>query len=296
MRNTRQTKSTNLFLQFLFLFNTLIMEFKKILVTPEVAQHYLQSNTKNRNVNEKRVAKYANDMARGKWKEDTGECIKVSKTGILLDGQHRLHGVVKANTNIYMGFIFNLDDSVFDVIDTGGARNPSDIFKIEGIKNAALIPSTISFARFLIDTKTTERKHKVTNSDALEIYRTNPEYWQDSAKNSTRLYHACSRIMTPTWIGGFGVFFGGLDEDMGKRFMDQLCTGNDVENSTINVLRQKLTQDKMSIKRINKRIKLAFFLKTWNAFVNNKTLKILKFDQNKETFPVAIAPFFKLIK
>jgi hypothetical protein len=62
-------------------------------------------------------------MINNKWKQDTGECIKISKTGRILDGQHRLKAVILSNCSIYFYVATNIDDSVFDVLDTGKARN-----------------------------------------------------------------------------------------------------------------------------------------------------------------------------
>jgi hypothetical protein len=76
------------------------------------------------------VNRYAQDILAGRWKEDTGEVIKVSKSGIVLDGQHRLYAIVKANTPIFLHIAYGIDDSVSDVLDTGSVRSASDVFKL----------------------------------------------------------------------------------------------------------------------------------------------------------------------
>ena len=73
------------------------MNITKKLITPSIAKGLLESNTKNRGINELVVSRYANDILKGNWKEDTGEAIKISKMNIILDGQHRLCAIVKAN-------------------------------------------------------------------------------------------------------------------------------------------------------------------------------------------------------
>ena len=119
------------------------MNIAKKLITPSYAKQLLESNTKNRSVNEIIVNRYAKDIMEGNWKEDTGEAIKISKTNVVLDGQHRLYAIVKANTSAYLHIITDLDDSVFDVLDTGKPRSAVDVFKIQGIKHENTIPSII---------------------------------------------------------------------------------------------------------------------------------------------------------
>jgi hypothetical protein len=109
------------------------MEIQKKLITPARASELLQSNVKNRTPKNPVVSKYARDMANGKWKNDTFELIKISRSGVILDGQHRLMAVVKANIPIYFHVVEGVDDSVFDVLDTGSNRNASDVFKINNI-------------------------------------------------------------------------------------------------------------------------------------------------------------------
>ena len=53
------------------------IEFIKELVTPSMAEKYLQSNISNRRIKEKVVVQYANDMKNGRWKDDTAEAIKI---------------------------------------------------------------------------------------------------------------------------------------------------------------------------------------------------------------------------
>ena len=116
-----------------------MIEFKKMLVTPTLAKQMLEANTSNRRVRENVVLQYANDMISDRWKENTAEMIKVSATGVILDGQHRLYAIIKANKPIYLHIATNLPDEVFDVLDTGSRRNAADVFMVQGIKNQNLI-------------------------------------------------------------------------------------------------------------------------------------------------------------
>lgn len=266
------------------------MEFKKLLVTPSIAKQYLESNVNNRNVKNRNVLQYANDMVSGRWKSDTGETIKISKEGVILDGQHRLLAVVKANVPIYFHFVFNVDESVFDVLDTGSKRNAHDVFKIKGIKMDNMLPSIIRFYNMLNDGKkyNPDKKGVSTNSALLNQYLQDEEFWYKVACKSHTWYTAFAKILPPSFIGGFYAYFIDKNRNRAYDFMNQLCTGINVENESINMLRNKLMQDKMSTKKVPINTRVAFVIKTWNAYIKSTQIRCLKYDPIKESFPEAI--------
>lgn len=267
------------------------MEIQKKLITPAKAVELLQSNVKNRRPKNPVVLKYAKDMANGKWKEDTFELIKISKSGVVLDGQHRLMAVVKSNTPIFFHIVENVDDSVFDVLDTGSIRNASDVFKINGIKYCTSIPSMISNYDMLYENKSgkgVQVNNRKTNADLLIEYNNNSEKWDAIARDSHTLYQQFGKILTTAFIGGFLAFLSDLDSDLAHNFMSQLCSGKDVSNDTINNLRMRLVNEKVSVHKLSLQTKQALVIKCWNAFRKNETLKILKFTPSTDAFPKAI--------
>lgn len=268
-----------------------MIEFKEQLITPEIAQEYLKNNTINRRLRNKIVDLYAQEMKNGRWKEDTCEFIKISESGKILDGQHRLVAVIKSDTSIIFQIATGLKDSIFNVIDTGSKRNASDVFKIAKIRNESAIPSMIAMYNLLkLDRRTgVNPKDKATNTVLLEQYFENPEHWQKIVTHTGVWYHAFSKILRPSHIGGFYAFFYDIDHQKSYDFMDQLSTGMNIENSTITLLRNKLIADAMSQRKMTVSYKIAMFIKTWNYFMTDIEAKILKFDPDKDSYPVAVS-------
>lgn len=268
-----------------------MINFEKILITPAKAKEYLEANIENRSVREKHVMKLAKDILENRWIEDTAETIKIAKTGRILDGQHRLLAIVKANKPIYCHVATNLDESVFKVIDTGTTRNATDVFKIEKIKNDKAIPSIIQFYNSLETGKKRHNVHvneKSTNAMLLEQYYQNEAFWQTVARNSYSWYISFAKIVTPSFIGGFYAHFYKLNSEKSYLFMSQLATGLNVEHDVISLLRTKLMQDKMSVKKMPQLIKMALVIKAWNIYIQNINIKQLKFQSENEPFPKAI--------
>jgi hypothetical protein len=92
------------------------MELKTI--TPEwAAQILAHNNTRNRAMSRAHVEMLANEIRRGAW-DFTGDTIKLSPDGQLIDGQHRLAAVVKAGVSIQTLVVEGVSFDVVATIDT----------------------------------------------------------------------------------------------------------------------------------------------------------------------------------
>jgi hypothetical protein len=256
-------------------------------VTPEMAAAILQLNTNNRRVRDKVVTRYATDMVFNRWKRGTYELIKISKSGIVSDGQHRLYAVIKSGKAVYFHFKLNIDDDVFDVLDTGSVRNASDVFKIEGIKHENILPSMIQNYWRLSSGYTSIQNSKLTNHQILQEYEGNAGFWQEAARKTVNWYTAFNKILPPSLIGGFYTYFYSKDALSADRFMSELCTGTSY-NTTIQQLRNKLMGDIKAKRKMSMYEKLALVIRAWNYFRANRQMKLLKFDVERDEFPVAI--------
>lgn len=264
------------------------MKIEKRLITPVMAKEMLKKNISNRNVRHIKVNQYAADMIDGRWKEDTFEFIKISTNGNLIDGQHRLLAIIKAKVSIWMQIAYNVPEDVYSFLDTGVSRNTGDIFKIEGIKNATATPAIIKFFDKLKNNKYARTSSKdLTNYEVLCIYNKKPDYWQIICNQSGCWNDSFAKILPVSYIGGFYAYFNEIDVNDSKKFMDQLCTGRDISNQSITLLRNILMKDKMNVKKIPRDYVRIYVIKTWNAFRSGVTIKTLKFNENVDSYPVA---------
>jgi hypothetical protein len=97
--------------------------FEVVTITPEMAARWLEKNTaNNRNVNGPTVDVYARDMRAGRW-QLTPQGVAFNRTGELVDGQHRLHAIIKAGVAVEMvvatGFLVEYDSP----LDQGRVRS-----------------------------------------------------------------------------------------------------------------------------------------------------------------------------
>jgi hypothetical protein len=104
-------------------------------ITPEIAKKWLNNNADNqRDINRANVSQYAREMKQGNWYHDKGECVKFSAKGRLLDGQHRLHGVILSDIAVTMLVMRNINDDHISAMDLGKRRNLKDILKVNQIQ------------------------------------------------------------------------------------------------------------------------------------------------------------------
>lgn len=111
------------------------------MITPEIAQLLLAINTKNRVLNRGKVEGHKELMARGRWKIN-GDTIRVSKTGRLIDSQHKLTAIAEGGFSYLYTIIWGLEDEVQETIDVGSKRSLGQALDMRGEKRAVLLGAT----------------------------------------------------------------------------------------------------------------------------------------------------------
>ena len=255
-------------------------------ITPEVARIMLGTNKENnRALNEKTVKFYAHQMTSGQWKL-TGEAIKISSAGVLIDGQHRLNALIRANKSIDFLIVYDIDDSAFAYIDTGLTRSPGDLFKISGIDHYNVKSSIVSaYIGLCKGVKSSHMKEVfVTKNDVLKTYRENQTIFDEITHTATACYSK-RRMMLQSQIGGIAAYLILSKKHRPERvlsFFKQLFQIQQSENKTIDVLRDKLIDAKLTNVIMSYKFRLAIIAKTWNCFVRGKEISVLAWNEARE--------------
>ena len=249
----------------------------------------LAQNEDNRRVRREIVLKYAKEMTEGRWKEDTGETIKISKDGVLLDGQHRLLALVKSEKSIHFHVSSEMDSDIFGFIDQGAVRNGVDVFEISDIPRANVIPSIIqTYSAIKGGLKQTTTDRRASIPEMLTMYNNRPEFWDDSSLLANSWYISFAKILPPSVIGGFYSVVKEISHPDALSFMNQLCNGIECCH-VVSLCRRQLMQDRMAPRRVKPNVRIIWVIKAWNAFrANNNSLKIIKFDAERDHTPMPI--------
>jgi hypothetical protein len=129
-------------------------------ISPARAEQLLQSNAGNRKMSKSTMLKYASTMASGDWKLSP-QPIVIDKDGTVMDGQHRLSGIVSSGTSIRAIVISNVDRDVFEVLDRGKTRTLSD--------NTGMNAKLLQVARFVSAAASPVKATSNTVTDAQVI-------------------------------------------------------------------------------------------------------------------------------
>lgn len=118
-------------------------------ITPEMAQVLLQHNEGNRRVDRANLAQIMRDVVSGKFTFN-GENVKVSKEGLLNDGQHRNFAALLSGSAIRTAVIYGVDRESRNTVDIGRKRQAKDRLAIKG-ETDYIVLSAIATLAFEMD-------------------------------------------------------------------------------------------------------------------------------------------------
>ena len=150
------------------------MNIKEIVVTPAMAKALLLKNTNNRTLREHQTRYLARELERDAWITNL-DPIAVSTEGVLLNGQHRLSAIVRANKAAKVLFTDDADPSVFPVTDRGLGRTVADA---TGLTNG-LVADAVLIAYFLTGDRARIPVDKI--QDIVEWWKPTHDALQEAA-------------------------------------------------------------------------------------------------------------------
>lgn len=270
---------------------------KNVFITPEYAEKLLQKNVCNRPLTQKTVAWYAHQMITGQW-TISGQTISISDKGTLLDGQHRLAALIKANVCLWFTIAYDVPSDSFINYDSLKSRSSRDAFSIAEIPNYTQIATLISGYNAIITGQIAslgfgfqleksrgvgieKSRLKFTNKEMLELYYSNSELFQEVNRYAVS-FSKNKKLFRISQIGAFMYYL--INDKMHPKekvfeFFRQLHTNENVTNKTIFYLREKLIDDAMAQYKMLPRMKYVFLVKTWNAYISGKELKLFRYSE-----------------
>jgi len=268
------------------------------LVTPAMAQAWLERGGPNRRISERRVLRYMTAIQIGEW-EVTGETIKFNGDGELRDGQHRLTAIVRTGIAVPCIVVRGVKESAFDKIDTGGARNMSDVLSIHGRTNTISLATAARglmlierYGRYDVSNVKSGGWASPSNAQGLAYVEAHPEV-VEAVSESDRLRKV------GRFVGGSGLWaialtlFWRINPEQTRVYVDSLIEGANLESgSPILKLRNLYKgggRDWHSTTENRERL-LAVAIKGWNAWRRDELVQALSWHntgRGAEKFPVA---------
>jgi hypothetical protein len=247
-----------------------------VMVTPSMATLWLTLNTVNRHVRNNKVIQYAVDMLDGNWKL-TGEAIKFSVTGRLLDGQHRLQAIVEADVAVPMFVVRGLPDDTQPYMDSGMARLASDNFHMTGEAHPSVLAGAARIG-ILADRGLLYRDKKLHGVSHAQVYG-----WVAANPTVRRSVHytqsgAPKKILLRPSIRAYCHFrFAEVDTDAADEFFGSLGSLVNIPNgSPIHAVDSRLRQLRDKSVAAEVRDLLHMMFRGWNAWRAGRSLQVIQ--------------------
>lgn len=230
-------------------------------ITPERAEVWLRNQGPNRGIAQQRVDDYARDMARGHWQLN-GETIKFDTGGLLIDGQHRLHAVVKAKATILSYVVRGLEPQVFNSIDIGIKRTAGQLFGIGGHENGNHLAAALAWLYRYRKGKMRAQSVRPTPDELFALLEKEPDI-EASVPWATKM----RRLGYPSlWVFAH-YLIQQKDPVLAALFLDAVATGlNAKPGDATYVLRERLLEN--NTKRGQRLMPVDVYdliIRAWNA-------------------------------
>ena len=270
------------------------------LVTPDLARELLEGNTHNRSVNQKRVRELAALHGTSFWKE-TGDPIRITADGILVDGQHRLLAIVQSGVPVHYFIMRGVDLTAQEVIDTGSRRTLASMLQTRQEQNRTTLATAIKVIyHWEHGGRSADGLGSVPINVLLHFYDSNP-----GIKAIARRTLAVNQVIR----GGAGAvaltmwLFDHIDGEDAAHFWDRVKSEyGHTEGDPISTLRKTLLRDaeeasankasagnRASVR--GQTWRAAVIIKAWNAYRRGEQVYRLQFSpggSRPEKFPEPI--------
>lgn len=255
------------------------------MVDPATAACYLSLNKNNRPLSQDTVLRYAEMMKRGEWTL-VGDAIAIDTNGELRNGQHRLQAVVESGVPCQFLILENADPDSFPAYDCGRRRTASQIFAMKEIPNYCSVSSIVNKVLTLRGGNTGKHnaRGQKSNQQMLDEYYSDVEGYRRADRLAASLY-TNSRSFGQSALGAY-IYI--LEHDLHhpavkvEYFFKSVFSMKSSENPMLEMFRIRLIEDMASQKKMQPLYRFALLVKCWNAYVEGKRLKCLKWLESEE--------------
>lgn len=259
-----------------------------MLITPEWAKDILDNhNTHNRHLSQKRVDAYVEAMLQGKWIPYTNDDITFDENGILTNGQHRLHAIVKSGISQKFHVKYGVPHNPY--MDKPLQRSDMNNLELAGnIPLDIITKDTMGMSAFLLQfvgcygTVTLVHKENFLNYFENEL--------REFVKN-IKFQHCKYFSVAPIYSALFVSYLNGVSIDDLNSFHEILRTGQTIDSNAFPIIKYRNWQIENPAN--HRPVQIETYARCQNAiyaYVNKKTT--MNPGSNRKTFsPVYVLKY-----
>ena len=261
-------------------------------ITPEMASEYLERNTHNRPLRQRRVDQLVAAIQRGEWILN-GDAIRFDSNGVLADGQHRLWAIFSSGVACESLVVEGLDEEAQHTMDTGARRTLKDTLQLKGHNSPQVLAAAINYLWKMEQNRVRENSVKPTIAQALALLDLNPAL-PDSVPVANRFN---DRFRGSTgMIASLHYTFATIDSELADSFFTTLIKGTNLNDKDPIYLLRSILERQVAAgpgSRSQAVVTHALIVKAWNAWVNGEQLQRLTWKaagSHAEAVPEPVSP------
>ena len=253
-------------------------------ITPESAAEMLQLNKNNRPASATSVKFLAREIREGRWQVN-GDTITFADDR-LIDGQHRLMAVIESGIPISTFVVRGVPSESFLTKDSGRKRGAADALAIIGVNYSNSVAASLKQVWLYYKTgKLDNTGIAPSTSILIEFYEKHT-----GITRSVQLIKTRTNLVQNSLLSALHYLFSQKDQDAADQFMNDLCTGANLDPyDPVFLLRKRLLENLSSTLKIPFYSLGALIIKAWNARREGKTAKRITFKSTgsgEEDYPV----------
>lgn len=250
-----------------------------------------------------KVDVYAADMAAGRWL-DNGESLIFDQDGVLLNGQHRLHAIIKSGVTLRMKVTLGVPRAAAKTMDQGLSRTVGDALRMGGTKNASTLVAaarTLHEFRGAVDPLSRSgRRHDenacLSSQGGIEEFLGRNAGLADFV---SLVPNHLAKVAPLSLLAAFGFELSLVQSQTDALdFLSGLEGGHPLDDPR-SVLRERMIDDKLAVHRraIRNRVvararvqQIALMVMSWNHWIGGHTANSRSFQlvQREHAIPVPL--------
>lgn len=237
-------------------------------ITPEKAAQWTSEdvNSHNRAVDGRRVMTYARDMENGAWRfNNDGICFDVS--GVLLNGQHRLHACIMSQKPFKSIVIRGLPPETQETMDGHRVRSMAGILQLRGFGRCAHLGGSARSLVNLANAGDGYQSYRATNQELLALIERHPLLTESVAK-ATGCRGVSPSVLAAMHYAGKVLL---KNEERADAFVTVFNTGvPDYPGDPAHLLRETILRHQERKTTKSESIRFFSMIRAWNAFVRKE--------------------------
>jgi hypothetical protein len=261
-------------------------------VTPAMAEAFLEKQATQRTMRSGRPEKHAREMLAGTW-ANNGQGILFDWDGLMMNGQHRMWGLVLAGAEnpkvtARMLFVEGLDPAVMPTIDTGASRGFRDVLQLGGLSNTSLLAAMTKWLYWYEHA----RPEHVHVSTCSPTHTELAEYLGHHTDITVRAGEVAGtkrarRRVTPSVLGMVYTLAFRKHPEKAPGWLaliDSGATGDDPKHPVLQLI-NRLEDNRNASAKLPQEDVAALTIKSWNLYLAGRRVELLRWASKQEAFP-----------